>query len=199
MQTQGIASYGLFYSNTSSFLASLRPIYEPVLDWDNFTENVGSLHLVYKNYVIFFKSESDGPENRDIFHTFDLDSYELKEGKLKGKVPFKIVDKGICFFDEDTIFVIGYSGEDEEPKIESTFLFSIMEDPGEKILSISSRVKHQGKNMHAQFTEIHCLYKSRNQFFVIGNRVRSFYETYFVRGFWRFDGSTICQRKFHFK
>ncbi len=96
--------------------------------------------------------------------------------------------------------MIGYSGEDEEPQKESTFLFRIMEDPEEKFLSISSKVRNQGESMHDRFIEIHTLYKYRDQFFVIGNRVRTFYyQRFFVRGFWRFDGSTICKRKVHFK
>jgi len=164
---------------------SLRPIYELLLDWDNFTENFGSLHVIYKNYVLFFKSELDDcSEDRNSFQMFNMDSYELKEAKLKGNVPTKILDKGICLFDEKTIFVIGYN--EESPQTEGLFLFSIVEDPQEQTLEIHSKVKYQGKDIHTHFTKIHSFYKNQDIFYVIGNRVHGPYSI-FVRGFWKLD------------
>jgi len=141
-----------------------RPIYKPIsIEGESILDNIGSIPVLFKNYVITLDSESS-----EIFHTFIMDSHELKEGKLEGSIPCKIAQNGACTYEENVLLVLGKISEKAE-RYKDLFLLTISEDPEESgKLIIESKIWYEGEESNEGFQEISGIYKYQNELYVLG-------------------------------
>ncbi len=158
------------------FVDNFRAIYKPIsIDNESILEKIGSMPIIFKNYAILLNDESP-----DTFHTFDMDSHEIKEGKFEGSIPNEIAENGACFYEEGMIILLGRITEKAE-KYKDLFLLEISEDPEELgKLRIESKIWYEGQDSSEGFLEVSGIYKYQSDLYVLG----LYGET---RGLWTFN------------
>ncbi len=143
-------------------------------------DKIGSVNVVFKDYILIFQGESDDSQSNKIFYTFNMNSHELKEGKLQGKIPERILDNGACMYDENTILMIGNS----KGSAQDLFLLTITEGIE---LSIKSEMWLKDKKKEV-FNNIYSFYKYNNEFYVFGIRT-DLESSKIFEGLWKLNKS----------
>jgi len=110
-----------------------------------------------------------------------MDSHELREEKLQGKTPERILDNGACMYDENTILMIGGNSKESAQDL---FLFTITEGTE---LSVKSEVWLKDKKKEV-FNKIWSFYKYKNEFYVFGMRM-DLESSKIFEGLWKLNKS----------
>ena len=148
---------------------------------------MGSLTVVWKNYVIILISSSDNFDNSDTFHTFNMDSHCLKQGKLQGTVPSRIADGGACLLKENVILAIEH--KEFPSRNHGLYLLTIAEDPEKRTLEIKSELWNAEKKNEKVFKKIYALFVYKEKVYLFGECFCS--REMLEVNLWQFDESKI--------
>jgi len=107
-----------------------------------------------------------------------MDSHELREAKLQGNVPERILDKGACMYDKNRILILG----NNKDSAQDLFLFTITEGTE---LSVKSEVWLKGNKKEA-FKKAWSFYKYKDEFYVFGMRM-DLESSHMSEGLWKLN------------
>jgi len=164
---------------------------------DSLNTQLRPLHVVFKNFIIILESDSSASSYEN-FQTLNLETHELKEGKIQGQVPGQIYHHGACLFNDNMILVNGKSYLHEEGP--TLFLMTIIENTEERILEINSRIWFRRAGGLVYFTQMTPMFNYKGEIYKYGKQ--SFYQMkqisprhfqplhYLYVGFWKLDQET---------